>query len=69
MKSFFYIGIILIIVGILWSTVNYIFHIPAYRPEWFDMMTMLRFIELNLIFTTVGIIIIIYGYFKSVAKE
>lgn len=69
MISISYIGIILIIVGILWSTINYIFHMPAYRPEWFDMQTMLRLIELNFIFTAVGIIIIIYGKFKSVDKE
>lgn len=68
MKPLLYVGIIIIITGMLWSTVNYIFHMPAYRPEWFDMQTMMRLIELNIVFTAVGIIIIIYGSLRSVSR-
>lgn len=61
MGSLLYIGILLIVVGLFWSGVNYIFHMPAYRPEWFDMQTMMRLIELNIAFTLLGTLIAIYA--------
>lgn len=53
----------------LWSTVNYVFHMPDYLPKWFDMHTMMRLIELNLVFTAVGVLIIIYESSRTVAKQ
>lgn len=69
MRSLLYIGVTLIVIGMLWSTVNYVFHMPDYRPKWFDMHTMMRLIELNLVFTAVGVLIIIYESSRTVAKQ
>jgi hypothetical protein len=59
------VGVILIIIGVCWSALNYVFHHPEYRPEWFDMNTMLRLIEMNIVFTLAGIIAIIYAVSRS----
>ncbi|MEE9585883.1 MAG: hypothetical protein V3W09_03175 [Nitrososphaerales archaeon] len=41
---------------------------PAYRPDWFDMQTMIRLIELNLVFTAAGVIIMFYGALRSYSR-
>ncbi|MCL4436393.1 MAG: hypothetical protein M1503_02535 [Thaumarchaeota archaeon] len=64
-KSLAVVGVILVVISMFWSVLNYVFHHPTYRPEWFDMDTMLRLIELNMVFTLAGIIVIIYAIYRS----
>jgi len=64
-KILIYVGAALIAVGVLFSVVNYIFHMPEYRPEWFDRETMVRLIELNLVFTITGLITTLYAALKT----
>jgi hypothetical protein len=64
-KSLTVVGVILVLVGVFWSVLNYVFHHPEYRPEWFDMNTMLRLIEMNMVFTLAGVIVILYAAYRS----
>lgn len=69
MRFRFYIGVLLILTGIIFGLINYILHMPNYRPDWFDMYSMMRLIELNILFSVAGTVVISYTYLKLTSEE
>lgn len=65
-KSYLYIGTGLILLGVIVGVLNYLFHFPTLTPKWYGIRDMLRFSELQIILTIIGVALILYGRKKGV---